>query len=107
MPYPLGGFSPRRTLPLPRRRDLPFDPTSIDYLEERGYEPIDRNVFAGNYDIICDGLEALEDDQRRLIEMYFWERMTLRAIGKELGCDKHSVSRRLSKALKALQEKLA
>jgi RNA polymerase sigma factor (sigma-70 family) len=91
---------------MPRKKTVPYDPANLAYLEDQGAKPLDRNTFGQDYNKVVDALEALGEEERRLIERWAWERMPLRDIGKELGCDEATVRRRLKMAMTALETEL-
>jgi len=91
---------------MPRRRELPFDPLRLPDLEETGHEVLYLSQFGGRYDAVVTALEALPLEPRRLLEMYFWERLTYRQIGVEMDWSHMKAVRRIRQAMELLREEL-
>ncbi len=57
--------------------------------------------------VLIAGLEALDEESRKIIELYYGSEFSQQQIAKELGIKQYNVSRRLSKARETLLYKLA
>jgi len=67
-------------------------------------------------DIVCDVElqeeivdlldEVLTERQRQVVEMYFWDEMTMEQISRKMGLDKSNVSRNLQNALDLLRKRI-
>lgn len=58
------------------------------------------------FDRVVDAVEALPPHLRRILEAYFWERKSFRAIAREEGCHPKNTWRRYQNALKLVHAKL-
>jgi RNA polymerase sigma-B factor len=69
--------------------------------EERGYEA------AENRELLASGLRALDDRERRIIQLRFVEGLTQSQIAVEIGISQMHVSRLIRRALEKLSEEIA
>ena len=89
-----------------RSLDAPFEEGDEETLsetigtEESGYSAIEEES------IVAEGLEALDERERRIVEMRFFEEMTQSQIAAELGISQMHVSRLLRKALGLMRGRL-
>jgi RNA polymerase sigma-B factor len=89
-----------------RSLDARFDDDGDDSLgdrlgiEERGYEDVEDGS------LVSAGLSALEDRERRIVELRFFEEMTQSQIAAELGISQMHVSRLLRKALAGMRGRI-
>ena len=93
-----------------RRRELPFDP-SYGIAKDKDTRPVEGQQIEHSLgELVRDALESLEDPEaRQVLEMYFYERLTLDEIGKEIGLQgKRGAWWRIHRMyLPLLQERLA
>jgi RNA polymerase sigma-B factor len=68
--------------------------------EETGYDEVEDSSF------VAAGLEALEERERRIVEMRFFEEMTQSQIAAELGISQMHVSRLLRRSLALMRGRL-
>jgi RNA polymerase sigma-B factor len=68
--------------------------------EERGYEA------AENRELLASGLKALDDRERRIVQLRFVEGLTQSQIAVEIGISQMHVSRLIRRALQTLSEEI-
>jgi RNA polymerase sigma-B factor len=68
--------------------------------EERGYEA------AENRELLASGLKALDDRERRIVQLRFVEGLTQSQIAVEIGISQMHVSRLIRRALETLSEEI-
>ena len=89
-----------------RSLDAPFEEGGDESLaetigsEEGGYAEVEETA------IVAEGLDALEERERRIVEMRFFSEMTQSQIAAELGISQMHVSRLLRKALALMRGRL-
>jgi RNA polymerase sigma-B factor len=89
-----------------RSLQAPFDDggeeSLVDRLgvEERGYEEVEDGA------LISAGLELLDERERRIVELRFFEEMTQSQIAAELGISQMHVSRLLRRALESMRGRI-
>ena len=89
----------------PRSRDHPYDedePARVPGLadEERGYAALERGS------VVRQGLDALDERERRIVVLRFLRGMSQSEIAAEVGISQMHVSRLLRKALEAMRGRL-
>ncbi len=89
-----------------RSLDAPFDDDGNESLEdrlgveERGYDEVEDSSLVGA------GLNALDERERRIVELRFFEEMTQSQIAAELGISQMHVSRLLRRALGGMRGRI-
>jgi RNA polymerase sigma-B factor len=89
-----------------RSLDAPFEEGGEESLaetigsEETGYSAVEETS------IVAEGLDALDERERRIVEMRFFDEMTQSQIAAELGISQMHVSRLLRKALLLMRGRL-
>lgn len=87
-----------------RSLDAPFDDaeTPLDRLgrHETGYEDVEQSS------LLAAGLEALDDRERRIVRLRFFDEMTQSQIAAEIGISQMHVSRLLRHALEVMRGRL-
>jgi RNA polymerase sigma-B factor len=89
-----------------RSLHAPFEEGGTDILAERvgtrdqGYEEIEDGS------LVAAGLDALDDRERRIVELRFFEEMTQSQIAAEIGISQMHVSRLLRRALTTMRGRL-
>ena len=89
-----------------RSLHAPFDEGGDDSLAEKlGEEELGyRDVEDGS--LIATGLDALDDRERRIVELRFFDEMTQSQIAAEIGISQMHVSRLLRRALEVMRGRL-
>jgi RNA polymerase sigma-B factor len=89
-----------------RSLQAPFDDEGDESLvdrlgvEERGYDEVEEGS------LVTAGLDALDERERRIVELRFFEEMTQSQIAAELGISQMHVSRLLRRALGSMRGKI-
>lgn len=89
-----------------RSLHAPFDEDGDDSLsdrlgvEERGYDEVEDGS------LVDAGLDALDERERRIVELRFFEEMTQSQIAAELGISQMHVSRLLRRALSGMRGRI-
>jgi RNA polymerase sigma-B factor len=90
-----------------RSLQAPFEEGGDDYLADRlgtedaGFEEVDDGS------LVAEGLAALDERERRIVEMRFFEEMTQSQIAAEIGISQMHVSRLLRRALATMRGRIA
>ncbi len=89
-----------------RSLHAPFDDGSDDYLseklgtEEGGYAEVEDGT------LVAAGLDALDERERRIVEMRFFDEMTQSQIASEIGISQMHVSRLLRRSLAIMRGRI-
>jgi RNA polymerase sigma-B factor len=89
-----------------RSLQAPFDDEGDDNLfdklgvEERGYVDVEESA------LVTAGLDSLDERERRIVELRFFEEMTQSQIAAELGISQMHVSRLLRRALSSMRGRI-
>jgi RNA polymerase sigma-B factor len=89
-----------------RSLHAPFDDNGEDSLferlgvEEKGYEEVEEGS------LVTAGLDALDERERRIVQLRFFEEMTQSQIAAELGISQMHVSRLLRRALGVMRGRI-
>jgi RNA polymerase sigma-B factor len=89
-----------------RSLEAPFDDEGVEGLgdrlgvEERGYDEIEDGS------LVTAGLDTLDDRERRIVELRFFDEMTQSQIAAELGISQMHVSRLLRRALETMRGRI-
>ena len=89
----------------PRSLDQPYDddePARVPGLadEERGYAALERGS------VVRQGLDALDERERRIVELRFFDELTQSQIASEIGISQMHVSRLLRRALATMRGRI-
>jgi RNA polymerase sigma-B factor len=89
-----------------RSLDAPFDDASDDSLSEKlgrdeiGYAEVEDGT------LLATGLEALDERERQIVELRFFEELTQSQIASEIGISQMHVSRLLRRALTTMRGRI-
>ena len=70
------------------------------------YEPDDTERAIREEQAVAMAVEMLSDDIREVVELYFYSRMSLRQIARQMGCSHATVQRRIRDGLDEMRELL-
>ena len=73
---------------------------------ERELEQERPRYSAEDVEELLDALGSLSPDERELIQLAYWEKLSYREIGVTLGCSEKAAGIRLSRARRTLRERL-
>ena len=73
---------------------------------ERELDQESPRYSAEDVEELLDALGSLSSDERELIQLAYWEKLSYREIGVVIGCSEKAAGVRLSRARRALRERL-